>query len=149
MTEEAHDPECLLMLRRFAMCCLLFSYSGNVMKNHSRTRKTHPIWPLLNNLIKPARYTNMKEPVADKSRTIASLSENWKQFRSFINYSVSSSPEKLCPLGHSPVLSSLFLPFQRSHGYLCLCCTQLSSQVFLRFCTIIHVFFLTESVSST
>lgn len=48
-------------LQHFDMHCLLFSYSGNVMKNHNKTRKTHHIWPLLNNLIKPAWYTNMKE----------------------------------------------------------------------------------------
>lgn len=48
-------------LQHFDVHCLLFSYSGNVMKNHNKTRKTHHIWPLLDDLIKPAWYTNMKE----------------------------------------------------------------------------------------
>lgn len=64
MTEEAHNPKCpwtARALQRFDMHCLLFSYSGNVTKNHNKTRKTYHIWPLLNNLIKLAWYTNMKE----------------------------------------------------------------------------------------
>lgn len=64
MTESAHNPGCLWIaraLQHFDMHCLLFNYSGNVMKNHNKTRKTHHIWPLLNNLIKLAWYTNMNE----------------------------------------------------------------------------------------
>lgn len=124
--------------------CLLFSYSGNVMKNHNKTRKTHHIWPLLNNLIKLAWYTNMKEQLLIREELllpclrIGNSSEALLTIRRLIF-------SKVYPLGHNQMLSylfpTIFFSFQRSHRYLCLWCTQFCSQFFLYLCAIIHVFF--------